>query len=224
MIPLIPTHVLYDWDNTLVDAWSGITIAMNAALTGFGLAPWTEADTRARARLPLGQAFPPMFGPDWPRARDLFYAALEGGHLAALRVLPGRQALIAALPAGRQAVVSNKSGPFLRAEIGHLGWERRFAATIGAGDAPADKPHPDPIWLALQRLGAEPGPAIWYVGDTALDMQAARAAGVTAVLLGDAAHDGGIDRAAPDLHFFSAEALMGAFSSTGSCACPPAPG
>jgi len=34
-----------------------------------------------------------------------------------------------------------------------------------------------------------------------MDMEAARAAGVTAVLIGDALHDGGIDRARPDLHF-----------------------
>jgi phosphoglycolate phosphatase len=38
-------------------------------------------------------------------------------------------------------------------------------------------------------------------------MQAARAAGVTAVLIGDAAHDGGIVHAAPDLHFRSASEL-----------------
>ena len=48
---------------------------------------------------------------------------------------------------------------------------------------------------------------IWYVGDTALDMQAARAAGCTAVLLGDAAHDGGVAAAAPDLSFAGAHAL-----------------
>jgi phosphoglycolate phosphatase len=45
------------------------------------------------------------------------------------------------------------------------------------------------------------------MGDNGLDMQTARAAGVTAVLVGDAAHDGGVAQAAPDLHFASAEAL-----------------
>ena len=35
-------------------------------------------------------------------------------------------------------------------------------------------------------------------------MQAARAAGVTGVLVGDAAHDGGVEHAAPDLHFADA--------------------
>ena len=47
----------------------------------------------------------------------------------------------------------------------------------------------------------QPISPVWYLGDTALDMQAARAAGVTAVLIGDAGHDQGIAHAAPDLHF-----------------------
>jgi phosphoglycolate phosphatase len=38
-------------------------------------------------------------------------------------------------------------------------------------------------------------------------MQAARAAGVTAVLVGDAAHDGGVELASPDLHVHSAHDL-----------------
>ena len=49
--------------------------------------------------------------------------------------------------------------------------------------------------------------SVWYLGDTALDMVAARAAGVTAVLVGDASHDGGVELAAPDLHVHSAHEL-----------------
>ena len=77
----------------------------------------------------------------------------------------------------------------------------RAEALARAGDAAADKPDPAPILLALDRLGRQVERAVWYLGDTALDMDAARAAGVTAVLVGDAAHDGGIDRARPDIHF-----------------------
>jgi phosphoglycolate phosphatase len=78
---------------------------------------------------------------------------------------------------------------------------------IGAGDAEADKPDPAPIHLALSRMGQVADRSVWYIGDTALDMQAARAAGVTAVLVGSADHDGGVERAAPHLHFLSAQDL-----------------
>jgi phosphoglycolate phosphatase len=67
--------------------------------------------------------------------------------------------------------------------------------------------------MALQFLGLSPAPDIWYVGDTALDMQAARAAGVRAVLMGDAAHDGGIAATGADQVFDDCHALAVAVSS-----------
>ncbi len=115
--------------------------------------------------------------------------------------MPSAADALAAGAGWPQGVVSNKAGRFLRAEVTHLGWAAHFGAVVGAGDASADKPDPAPILLALDRLGRGADRSVWYVGDTALDMAAARAAGVTAVLVGDASHDGGIDRAAPDLHF-----------------------
>ncbi|HSU06112.1 MAG TPA: HAD-IA family hydrolase [Acetobacteraceae bacterium] len=205
-----PTILLWDWDNTLVDAWAGIAAALNAAFTAFDMPTWTVAETRARVRVSLRESFPLMFGNAWTRARDIFYGTLETGHLHHLQPLPGTAEVLAAARRP-QGVVSNKTGRFLRAEVSALGWDRHFATVIGAGDAQADKPDPAPIRLALTRLSASPGPAVWYLGDTALDMQAARAAGVTAVLVGDAAHDGGVDRAAPDLHFADADALTAHF-------------
>jgi phosphoglycolate phosphatase len=61
--------------------------------------------------------------------------------------------------------------------------------------------------MALEQLGFPADRNVWYLGDTALDMRAARAAGVTAVLVGDASHDGGVERALPDIHMHSAHDL-----------------
>ena len=204
---LRPTALLYDWDNTLVDGWAGIAAALNAVFSVFAMPHWSAEDTRARVRVSLRESFPAMFGDRWTEARDIFYAALTEQHLLHVRPMPGAGEALAAGRAWPQGVVSNKTGSFLRAEVTHLGWGENFGAVIGAGDAAADKPDPAPIHLALSRLGASPHRSVWYLGDTALDMQAARAAGVTAVLVGDAAHDGGVDHAAPDLHFPSAHAL-----------------
>jgi phosphoglycolate phosphatase len=71
--------------------------------------------------------------------------------------------------------------------------------------------------LALAALGLTASRRIWYVGDTALDMEAARNAGLTAVLVGDAAHDGGLARAAPDWHaedHLALRALLAARAAT----------
>ena len=196
-----PSVLLYDWDNTLVDAWVGVTVALNAVFTAFAMPAWSVADTRERVRVSLRESFPVMFGAEWERARDIFYATLQTEHLAHVTPMPGAaDALMAGAP-WPQGVVSNKTGRYLRAEVAHLGWAAHFGAVIGAGDASADKPDPAPIRLALDGMGCAADAAVWYLGDTALDMAAARAAGVTAVLVGDASHDGGIDRARPDLHF-----------------------
>jgi phosphoglycolate phosphatase len=199
-----PTVLLYDWDNTLVDAWAGITAALNAAFEAFALPLWSVEDTRNRVRVSMRESFPVMFGDRWEDARDIFYRALTRNHLEHVTPMPGIEAVLQAGSRRPQAVVSNKNGEFLRREVQHLGWGGFFGPVVGAGDAVADKPDPAPLLLALGRMDVLPDASVWYVGDTALDMQAARAAGVTAVLLGDAAHDGGVERAAPDRHFHKA--------------------
>lgn len=202
-----PQAILWDWDNTLVDAWRGVQAGMNAALRGFGLPEWSVEEVRARARLSLRDAFPAIFGAEWERARELFYTEVRARHLDVLTPLPGTQAALDAAAPWPLGIVSNKQGPILRREAEHLGWASRFGAVIGAGDAAEDKPAAAPVLLALEKLGIASGPAVWFVGDTGVDMQAARAAGCTAVLLGDASHDGGVAALSPDAVFSDADML-----------------
>jgi phosphoglycolate phosphatase len=203
-----PDAIIFDWDNTLVDGWAAITEGLAAAFTAFGIPVWTETEVKARVRHSLRESFPPLFGAEWERARDIFYAGVTARHLEVLCPMPGAAELVQ-VAAGLVpcAVVSNKQGRLLRAEAAHLGWDPHFAALVGAGDAAADKPDPAPMRLALTPCGVPAGATVWYVGDTALDMEAARAAGFHAVLLGDAAHDGGIAAAAPDAVFSDGYAL-----------------
>jgi phosphoglycolate phosphatase len=196
-----PSVLLYDWDNTLIDGWAGITAALNAVFAEFDRPSWTVEDTRNRVRVSLRESFPVMFGDRWEHARDIFYATLTKEHLDHLTAMPGVTDILQAGLPWPQGVVSNKAGAFLRREVAHLGWDRFFGSVIGAGDASADKPAPAPLHLALSQLGRTADPSVWYMGDTALDMQAAKAAGATAVLIGNAEHDGGVERAAPHIHF-----------------------
>ena len=197
-----PVAILWDWDNTLVDGWAAIEAGLNATFRAFAMPEWDRATVLARVRGSLRDTFPGMFGAEWERARDMFYEEVRARHLTVLDPMPGaEEALAAAARIGPQAVVSNKQGPLLRAEATHLGWDRHFGALVGAGDAARDKPDAAPLLMALDALGIRASDTVWYVGDTALDMQAARAAGCRAVLLGDAAHDGGIATAAPDIVF-----------------------
>jgi len=150
-----------------------------------GREPWSLAEVKARTRLSLMEAFPPLFGERWQEARQHYFDRFHAIHLERIKPLPGADAMLAAmaglgLPLG---VVSNKTGATLRKEAGHFGWNRHFFSLVGAGDAAADKPAAAPILLALGSAGLKPGPDIWYVGDTAMDMECAANAGCTGILL-----------------------------------------
>lgn len=207
-----PQAILFDWDNTLVDGWTAVTAGLNAALAAFDMPPWSEAETKARARRSMREAFPELFGAEWRNAVAIYQREYAAGHLAVLRAMQGAGDLLQASSAYPRAVVSNKDGPMVRRESQALAWDAHFHAIIGAGDAASDKPDPAPFHMALAAIGLTPGPSIWYVGDTGLDMQAAHACGCVGVLLGNAEHDGGVDAlnqgsTPPDAHFVDADAL-----------------
>lgn len=214
LLPTRPTAIVWDWDNTLVDGWAAILAGLNAAFAEFGLPAWTLGDVHTKVRRSLRESFPEYFGDRWEHARDIFYREVRARHLAVLTPMPfAAEALRAAARVAPMAVNSNKQGPILRAEAEHLGWAPLFRGLVGAGDSSADKPDPAPMLMALAACGVPAGPAVWYVGDTALDMQAARNAGCTAVLLGDAAHDGGVANAAPDAAFADGLSLATALAA-----------
>lgn len=188
--PLLPpAAVIFDWDNTLVDSWPNLIRIMNATLAAMGRPTWTPDEAKRRISKSLRDSFPVLFGGEWERAREIFYAELESSHLAMLRTLPDAGRAIGhfrslGIPL---AVVSNKTGDYLRREVAHLGWEPCFAAVYGAGDAPHDKPAPDAVLLFLARLGLAPGRNIWFVGDGLVDMETADAAGCAGVLVREGA-------------------------------------
>ncbi len=182
-----PRAILFDWDNTLVDNWGSIHSAMNATFEAMGRRPWTMAETRKRARRSLRDTFPEMFGERWLEARRLFYERMEVIHLQTLKRLPGAELLLRDLAGSAiwVAVVSNKTGKYLRREVAHLGWDEFFSRVVGAMDASADKPASAPVDLALEGSGLTKGGNVWFVGDAAVDLECAHNSGCVAVLVND---------------------------------------
>lgn len=205
-----PQAILFDWDNTLVDNWTTIHEASNAALAAMGHKTWTLAETKQRARESLRDRFPRMFGDRWQEARRIFYDTFTASHLKTLQAKDGAADMLKSLgTAGFYlGVVSNKRGDLLRKEATHLGWSNYFGRIVGAGDAAADKPAVEPVHLALAESGLRPGDRIWFVGDAAIDMECAHKAGCVAVLIGPGDGD---DRAlaqfVPDLRISGCPAL-----------------
>jgi len=180
-----PKAILFDWDNTLVDSWATIHEALNFLMTAMERPLWTVEETRERVRLSLREAFPQIFAERWQEARDIYLGRFRAIHLERLTALPGRAELLQRLAEEEifLGIVSNKTGSLLRRETDHLGWSALFGSVIGAGDAPLDKPDAAPARLALAQSGIVPGEAVWFVGDTGIDMECARNSGCVPVLL-----------------------------------------
>ncbi len=180
-----PRAVVFDWDNTLVDTWPVIHAALQATLEAMGQQPWTLEQTKDRVSKSLRDAFPEMFGDRWEEARDIYYGAFERTHLDSLSPLQNALDVLDHLQ-GRDvpmALVSNKTGRYLRLEVEHLAWDGYFKSVVGAGDAVRDKPDPESLLMALAPMGLQSGPEIWFVGDSRSDLELARNAGCTGILL-----------------------------------------
>lgn len=205
-----PKALLFDWDNTLVDSWALLHRSMNVTLAGMGEPAWSYEETRRRVRASARESFPQLFGERAEEAAALFYRTFEANHLEALRELPGAGGMLAELAKSGfyLAVVSNKRGHILRKEVAYLEWDRHFRALVGANDAARDKPAVEVVDLALAGSGLAPGPEVWLIGDTDIDMTCAVNAGCVPVLLRpEPPVEGEFATAVPHLHLENCAAL-----------------
>jgi pyrophosphatase PpaX len=95
------------------------------------------------------------------------------------KLYPGVEEMLGRLAAAgvRLALVTTKHQAQADFTVGAFGLSRYFDYVHGWQEGRQHKPHPDPVLTALARLGVQPGGAI-MVGDSELDMESAKAAGV----------------------------------------------
>ncbi len=214
--PSRPRAVIFDWDNTLIDSWQTILDAQNHTLATFGLPQWSIEETRQRTRGSMRDTFPELFGERWREAGEVFYRRFTERHIVTLQPLPGADDLLRQLHADGfyLAVVSNKKGDFLRREAEHLGWSGLFGRIVGAFDAARDKPSPEPVLLALDGSGIDPGPAVWFAGDADIDLECAANAGCVPILIREEPLlPGEFDAHPPALHVDGCRTLSNLFQS-----------
>lgn len=183
-----PDAVLFDWDNTLVDSWPVIHQALFETFTAFGMEPWSLDEVKTRVAHSMRDAFPGLFGSEWEVAALCYQSAYKRMHLEWVKPFYGMEGVLQWLKQQHipTAIVSNKRGATLRQEITHLGLDAYIATAVGAGDAARDKPHADPILMALDALKeTKPLAHSWFVGDTMVDIEAAFHAQCQAIWYGD---------------------------------------
>jgi phosphoglycolate phosphatase len=172
--------VVFDFDGTLADSYAAITASVNHVRAHHGLPPVEVAEVRRHVGRGPHYLIEHTIGTG---NRDGDLARYCAHHptvmLAQTRLLPGAvDALRAVHGTGRRAAVcSNKPREFTLALLTHLQIADLVDVVIGPEDAARPKPAPEMLLLALERLGAGAGEAL-YVGDMVVDIQTARGAGV----------------------------------------------
>ncbi len=177
--------LVFDLDGTLVDSTVDLASAVNAMLAQ--LAPGTPPLPVPVVRSLVGNGAANLVGASLRRAGldhsleqalPLFLHHYSRCLLDTTRLYPGIAEELAALRGCALAVLSNKPGPMCRVILEGLGVAPLFARIWGTGDFPGRKPEPGPLLLLMRELGTLPGETL-LVGDSAVDVRTARAAGVT---------------------------------------------
>ncbi len=182
-----PKLVIFDWDNTLISNWETIVESLNATFAFYNLPTISLAESRAKLQHSLREAFPKFFGQNAESAKKMFYTHFEAQHLESLRVLSGAEDLLKFLQISNidMAIVSNKTGHYLRSEVSSLNWDSYFKLVLGAQDCQFDKPDAMPVHKILNHLNIDSGKHVWFVGDSEIDIQCAEASASSAIFVGD---------------------------------------
>jgi pyrophosphatase PpaX len=179
-----PLAILFDLDGTLLDTIELILAAARHAFDGYeGGAPSDAAwlagvGTPLHAQLREFAAHESHVEP----LTDRYRAYQREHHDRLTRCYADAPATLAELArrGHPMAVVTSKVGAIARRGLAFTGLDAWIPLVVGADDTERHKPDPEPVRVALDRLGYAPGEAL-FVGDSPFDMTAGRAAGVVAV-------------------------------------------
>ncbi len=175
--------VVFDFDYTLADSSGGVIECVNYALGSLGLPAGDPDLIRGMIGVSLPETYRELSGDrDGRRYTEFERHFVERGDLVMLEgihlfdsVKPTVKTLLSAgLSLG---IVSTKYRRRIEAVLAREGLSDAFTVIVGGEDVTAHKPDPTSLNAALARLGRIPGDVL-YIGDSVVDAETARAAGV----------------------------------------------
>jgi phosphoglycolate phosphatase len=183
--PLAADAVLLDLDGTLLDTATDLTTAANRTLAEFGREPVAEAQVRdwigdgVRA---LVASFMEATGGQVEGAYERFLAHYGECFSEQSYPYPGVPEALERLRAMALplAVITNKAAAFTEPLLAATGLTPYLDCVVSGDTLPQKKPDPAPVHHAAGQLGVAPARAV-FVGDSANDVAAGRAAGCPVV-------------------------------------------
>jgi phosphoglycolate phosphatase len=187
--------LLFDLDGTLVDSLPGISASLNHALAGMGFATHGGLEVRrfiGNGSWMLAKRAAPRDSPDEVVAavERAFKAHYDLHWQEGTAPYPGVPEVLAELR-GRghpMAVLSNKPHPFTTVIVERLFPGIPFDAVVGQKDGIPHKPDPAGAREIIRIFGLPPEDCV-LIGDSTVDLETARNAGIRSVAVSWGYHD-----------------------------------
>ncbi len=192
--------VIFDLDGTLIDSYQAIYLSFKYAYETMGLSPLSFDGVKKAVGRGLPQTFRELLGEERvPQALSLFRQKYEEVFRAHTHLLPDVREVLETLHRRKvhMAVATNKFGRFSRTIFEYFGMEKYFAVIVGDGDVSENKPNPEMLYYAMEKMGVGKEDTV-FVGDSLIDIQTAQNAGlrIFAVPTGNTARED-LERARP---------------------------
>ena len=174
--------VLFDLDGTVIDSGAIILASMRHAAREVLGVEVPDEQLMAAVGGPGLEAQMQALSPD--RADELvtvYRAHNEPLHDELVCCAGMDEVLVRLKDEGRRlGIVTAKRRQTVELAFARIPIEHLFETVVGGDETKKHKPDPEPLLLALERLGAAPDDAV-YVGDAPFDIKAAKAAGLYSV-------------------------------------------
>jgi pyrophosphatase PpaX len=174
--------VLFDLDGTVIDSGAIILASMRHAAKEVLGAEVPDEELMAAVGGPGLEAQMRALAPDRVDELVSVYRAHNEPLHDELSCCAGVEDVLVRLKdeGRRLGIVTAKRRQTVELAFARLPIEHLFETVVGGDETSKHKPDPEPLLLALERLGARPEEAA-YVGDAPFDVKAANAAGVFSI-------------------------------------------
>ena len=177
--------ILFDLDGTLIDSTEAILESFSNSFKYFGLPVPNEEDILIQIGHPLFDMFVNLgiSKEDAQKFVDVYKDNYRKVHIQKTKLLPkAKEAVELAFNNGAKlGVVTTKTGKYSRDLLEHFGLMHYFGVLIGSEDVKKHKPDPEPIYKALNILNVTASNNVYMIGDTCMDMLAAKNAGIVGI-------------------------------------------
>jgi len=176
--------ILFDLDGTLINSTEAIVESFGVTFKAFGIQEPLESDITRHIGHPLETMFAALGVEE--SAIDAHVSKYKEHYREISKdktiLLPNAaEAVALASKHATLGVVTTKTGSYSRILLEHLGLMDYFEVLIGREDVIYPKPHPEPILKAIKNLDVKNKEKCWMIGDTCMDIQAAKSAGIYGV-------------------------------------------